>query len=305
MSFIKYRGSLLFFLFACFAVNGAWAQSYWFRHYTNDDGLSYNQVNCAVQDGKGFMWFGTLDGLNRFDGHNFKIFRNDDAQPASIGNNFISALHTDENGTLWVGTHNGLWKYNASSESFSLVDFTFTLWIRDVVGDKRGNLWFICNNYLYKYNIKNGARQKFKRDNYVSVNCSSPGVIWVCTGAGLIEKFTDGGRLVFTHSIPGGIQLNATKALATSQNSLLIGTLGHGLKLFNLQTLQSKDVALNGNTQIAVTDITAGPDNNYWISTTQGIYVYNVVTGNVEHIKKISARKIGAYPKVAVMAFKN
>lgn len=60
-----------------------WSHDLYFRHYTNKQGLSHNTVYCALQDKKGFMWFGTDDGLNRFDGHQFRIYRYNSYEPES------------------------------------------------------------------------------------------------------------------------------------------------------------------------------------------------------------------------------
>ena len=64
--------------------------NYLFRHYQVENGLSDNMVTCCVQDKSGYIWIGTRDGLNRFDGYTFKVFRNDPDVPESLGNNWIT-----------------------------------------------------------------------------------------------------------------------------------------------------------------------------------------------------------------------
>ena len=90
-----------------FVIECVAAQPYYFRHYQVEDGLSNNAVVCCLQDRKGFLWFGTKDGLNRFDGYTFKIFRNNPDDSTSIGNNFIHSLYADKNNILWAGTDKG------------------------------------------------------------------------------------------------------------------------------------------------------------------------------------------------------
>src|SRR5688572_29291747 len=92
------------FFAALTALNCFSQERYDFRHYEVENGLSNNNVLCILQDKKGFMWFGTRDGLNRFDGYTFKIFRKDPTNPKSIGNDHISCILQDENEMIWVGT---------------------------------------------------------------------------------------------------------------------------------------------------------------------------------------------------------
>src|SRR5690606_27434495 len=76
-------------------------------HISNDNGLSQNTVHYMMQDSKGFIWFATEDGLNRYDGYTFTIYKNNPQDRSSIPDNFIWTIHEDFNGDLWVGTNNG------------------------------------------------------------------------------------------------------------------------------------------------------------------------------------------------------
>ncbi|MCK5101164.1 MAG: hypothetical protein KAR17_00060, partial [Cyclobacteriaceae bacterium] len=90
-----------------------------FEHLTTQDGISDNRISCIIQDRKGFMWFGTMDGLNKYDGYKFTIYKNDPNDSLSLGNNFITALYEDHVGELWIGTlRGGLCKYDPDSDSF-------------------------------------------------------------------------------------------------------------------------------------------------------------------------------------------
>src|SRR5687768_17582299 len=76
-----------------------------------DQGLSNNSVRCIYQDRRGFMWFGTYDGLNRYDGYSFKVFRNNFKNATSLINNWINTIDEDSDGNLWVGTRQGVCIY--------------------------------------------------------------------------------------------------------------------------------------------------------------------------------------------------
>jgi len=79
-------------LFAGMIVCQSFARSVYFRKYQVENGLSHNTIGCILQDSYGFMWFGTSDGLNRFDGKQFKIFRTDNQDKFPLGNNSVQAL---------------------------------------------------------------------------------------------------------------------------------------------------------------------------------------------------------------------
>ena len=95
---------------------------YAFNHLNVDDGLSQSSVTCIFQDTKGFMWFGTQDGLNRYDGYKFKIFKNIPNDSTSLTDNFIFSILEDEFGALYIETQSGnIHKYNPISESFTVI----------------------------------------------------------------------------------------------------------------------------------------------------------------------------------------
>src|ERR1044071_8365822 len=91
-----------------------------FQHLTIEQGLSQNSVFCILQDSKGFMWFGTEDGLNKYDGYLFNIYRHDAQDPKSLADNPIRTIYEDRSGTLWVGTRGGgLNRFERQTESFT------------------------------------------------------------------------------------------------------------------------------------------------------------------------------------------
>ena len=105
---------LIFFVF--FIIGGyavAQAPSLYFNRITTQNGLSHNKVNCILQDQRGFIWMGTDDGLNRYDGRRFVVFRHEPGNKASISGNIITDLIEDEKGILWIATSDGgLTKYD-------------------------------------------------------------------------------------------------------------------------------------------------------------------------------------------------
>ena len=93
------RKKITTILFAIFGMLPAiHAQQYYFKHYQVENGLSNNSVSSSLQDKNGFLWFGTINGLNRFDGYSFKVFRHNPEDSTSIGSNFIRCLYEDKKG---------------------------------------------------------------------------------------------------------------------------------------------------------------------------------------------------------------
>jgi ligand-binding sensor domain-containing protein len=115
---------IIIFIFSAIVSLSGYAQTYTFNHLGIEDGMSQNQVNGITKDQFGFMWFGTWDGLNRFDGYNFKVFKHRAFDTTSLSSNFISCLLTDSKGRIWIGTNGGgLNLFLPKSETFKIFYF--------------------------------------------------------------------------------------------------------------------------------------------------------------------------------------
>ena len=91
-----------------------------FTHYQLDQGLSDNNVTSITQDKQGFIWVATDNGLNRFDGYNFKVYRNNAKDRSSLPSDYVNAVYVDTSGVLWVATNKGLAKYNPNTDDFTI-----------------------------------------------------------------------------------------------------------------------------------------------------------------------------------------
>ncbi len=126
---------------------------------TINNGLSQGMVNCMLQDQYGFIWIGTNDGLNRFDGFRITVYRNDVADPNSISGNYITSVHEDKRGLLWVGTGlNGVNIFNRQTENFIHVSGLNESGnsgsrILSIQEDAFGTIWVGTTDGLFKINI--------------------------------------------------------------------------------------------------------------------------------------------------------
>ena len=147
------------------------ADTFSFRHYKADDGLIFNTVRSIIQDRNGFIWFGTEDGLNRFDGNAFKEFRINTTNSFSLGSNYISSLFEDSNGNIWIGTDDGVYIYHTYTESFSRFlskanGIVISSTINNIVEDKSRNVWLSTYGQgIFSYNLSSAKLEQYKTIN--------------------------------------------------------------------------------------------------------------------------------------------
>ena len=270
-------------------------QSYSFKHYQVENGLSNNAVICSLQDKRGFLWFGTKDGLNRFDGYNFKVFRHNPDKPESIGNNFIQSLYEDEQGTLWIGTEKGLYQYLALSETFRMVKAAADLPISEVTADKQGNIWFVSGFTLYRYSQQSGSVTIFNPQTYFEATgiCTTPdGTVWVSTSNGILQRFHPGKNAFTSFAVFGTSAASAAKWIEKIQSGpdgkILIGTGSAGLKILDTRSMRIHNIDLQPGTKddLFVRNFLRTAGDEYWIGTEAGVFVYNNQTGKSFHLSK-------------------
>ncbi len=290
---MKKRFFICFIFVACLLFAGK-AQPYYFRHYQVENGLSNNTVFCCVQDSMGFIWMGTKDGLNRFDGYVFKTFRNDPDDSSSIGDNFIRSLHIDAENNLYVGTRNGLYKYNFSLENFSLLYQTISE-VRDINTDNNGNIWIVAGQTLIRYNKKSNTSYTFDPKEYfaaTSICIDSEQNVWVSTSLGFLMQYDAAFNKFKQYQVFGKSQNLLSrwieKIYATNQQSILIGTSNYGVKIFNLKDHSYKDVLTYNpdKTEVFARDFIVSSDSEFWMATESGIFIYNINTGKITNLQK-------------------
>lgn len=155
-AFNKVTLTFYMLLYICSSI--LFAQPINFKHLTINEGLSQNAVFAVLQDRKGFMWFGTSDGLNRYDGYSFTVFSHNPFDTTTISSNNISFLFEDSRGLIWIGTREAdVSIYNQRDGSFKRIKLNsaknknFNSEITSIVEDANSNIWISTNNNgLYK-----------------------------------------------------------------------------------------------------------------------------------------------------------
>lgn len=290
---LKKRQIILYFLLLISAAH-VFGQSYNFRNYRVENGLSNNSVHAILQDSSGFMWFGTKDGLNRFDGYTFKVFRGNPDDSSSIGSNIIQTLYED-NGEMWVGTDKGLYEYDAKSEKLSLIKFTANKYIRSILRDENDNLWFVADFTLYKFNLETEKLRTFETDKYFFATsiCKTPaGVIWVSASSGTIHKYDPRSDTFRSYDIFSKSEETTYHWIETiyspDDDFLLIGTQSQGIKRFDIPTATYQDVLPfdEDNAELFVRNFVKSGKNEYWAATESGVYIYNDSLNTFTNLKK-------------------
>ncbi len=235
------------------------AQEIKFKHLSIEDGLSQSTIHCVLQDHRGFMWFGTQDGLNCYDGYRFTVYRPDPADSNSISDNYVRTLFEDSRGRLWIGTDGGgLNVFDSKTKTFSVFknnpkDSTSLsvniVW--SIYEDRSGRLWIgtdggglnLFDDKTKKFiAFKNDPRNPASlSDNTVtSIYEDHSGQLWIGTGDGL--NLFDAKTKTFgvfkndpkdIHSLSS----NSVWSVYEDRSGLLwVGTTGGGLNLYDAGT---------------------------------------------------------------------
>ncbi len=230
---------------------------YIFSHLSVNDGLSQNQIICIYRDSKGFVWFGTNAGLNRFDGSYIEVFSSKKLAATSIKNNTINAIAEDRNGNLWIGTGNGVSILNGQTYQFQDFEYSNTLtpqcgdirFVNTLTADKEGNIWMGTNNGVFYHDIAKGTTARILIDD---TNCTS-----------------------FLNSINSIVQDQHGNMWLSSKNGYIIRYNLHQRNLLKFKIPDDSDMLSD-----CVTRLFVDRDNDLWVGNLMGLYLFDT-SGNV------------------------
>ncbi|MFC2083913.1 two-component regulator propeller domain-containing protein [Bacteroidota bacterium] len=249
--------------------------NYKFKHLTVEDGLSQTTIYCILQDSKGFMWFGTTDGLNKYNGYNFYVYNYNPLDSTTISGNSITELYEDSQGDIWIGTNEGILnRYNRKTETFDHYFFNLTNSSNPDLQER-----------YYEYPI---AFSRYNNHTITSIVEDDENHLWIGTwGDGLIYYNKKEASFIQYYNMPTNqsqtLTNRITQILKDKDGNIWIGTFNNGLirlvdwssedkdssqiELVNYRKDNSNDHSLNDNKIICLHE---DKTNSLWVGTFDG-----------------------------------
>lgn len=281
-----------------------------FRHINLEQGLSNSTIECIFQDSRGFIWFGTRDGLNRYDGSTMKVFKEDMQDRFTLSDDYIRHICEDHSQKLWIATNNGLNCFdpltnrfkrflhqpkNQNSLSHNAVTYSYE--------DKKGNLWIATyGGGLNLWDPKNNRFIHFVKKNRVGslgsnyINClfeDTKGNFWVGTESGLyLMNRENGSFYLYYNSISKNQQIENNKVRCLQedlQGHLWIGTESNGIfrldpKLKSFQHFSNSETVPNSLSNNMIETLMVDSKGNLWVGTViGGLNLYDPQTHSFFH----------------------
>jgi ligand-binding sensor domain-containing protein/signal transduction histidine kinase len=287
----------------CAASAALPARTLRFEQLSVEQGLAQELVTAIAQDQQGFMWFGSQNGLSRFDGYRVIVYKNIANDSRSLADNWIQALYVDDKGRLWIGTRSGLERYDAATDSFISCPFDASIKtdserrnVHAIIGDGHGQLWLATKGGLQHYDPESGRffilshdaadAGSLSNDNVTAIVRDAQDNLWVGMGAGIDVLVP--GATHFRHfrldsaAAPDATQ-NEVHSLLIDQKQIMWIVTTSGLETWQL----GKDVPhrhrfgrAEGLRSRLVTATDQDPDGNLWLGTEDdGLLRWDVARG--------------------------
>ena len=281
----------------------------YFEKFTTQNKLSHNKVNCILEDRRGFMWIGTNDGLNRFDGNNFLVFRNQAGNKASLSGNIITGLLEDEEGVLWIATEDGgLTRYDyrrPPAEQFrqfkNLPGDTASIPANTILAmkqDAQGYLWLaVSANSVIRFNKKTGHFDKplpaGSRKTALSLETDQQGWIWVGRqGGGLLKvnsrNFETAWDKRYDDLYAGLPHVVITSLFRDSDQRMWYGSWDKVVYRFDPVSNSESALPATGNTGSSLQDVIQSfaedKQKRIWMGgSMHGLHMYDKASGTFRH----------------------
>lgn len=294
---------LIFLQWGIFPLFAA-QSNFYFKTLGVEDGLSQNMIYAILQDRQGFMWFGTQDGLNRYDGNSFRVYKKDLFSKFSLKSDAIFSLAEGNDGLLWIGTDNGVALYDPVTERFTSLDFgdkNRNGIVRSIVKDVQGNMWLALSDEGVMCIDSNREKHFYSLEKYLErgkgmirqLCFDTNGLLWIATyGQGLLrlDPSTGNTKQFYIDTAGENVADNDVNCLSLlDANVLLLGTVNHGVMAMNLReetlsTFLSKD---KEDRALFVRYLYSDDKNNIWLGTETGVYIYALSDQSLIHLQHV------------------
>jgi len=275
-----------------------------FSSLSTNDGLSQNDVKSILKDHEGYMWFTTDDGLDRYDGYHFTVYRHQPNNPHSLPTNDVTALFEDNAGRLWVGTSGrGLCLYDRNSDSFKtfssnkLDDNTLSSGdVNTIFQDDKNNIWVGTYSGVNLLDQNTGTFRRFlftkNQDDIAthhiySIREDGAGNLWLGTAGGLVQfNYKTGYTQAYQHGGPNSLSSNLINTLFKDEaGNLYIGTAGTGLDFFDIKTRSFRHFGHQPNNSNSLVNnnvfaVAAAGNKQLWIGTEDGLDLFDERTAS-------------------------
>lgn len=290
-----------------------------------DSGISSDIIQCSLQDRRGYLWFGTLNGLNRYDGYGMKVYLHEPGKPGSLSDSVINCLLEDGDGVLWIGTEKGLHRFEESSETFTFIEpgekergNPLRTRMLKLFEDRGGTVWAAAmNGNIFKVNKKSLRSKRYvlepgteEEKNVRFIYCfyeDKNGTLWIGHTSGLAcyDKKKDGFvRCALENGKPG---ITAGKHITSihedAHGNMLFGTVRNGLYVFDKAAGVFRHIPHDASKRFnpdnnEVTSIAGDKRGNIWLGTANGIHTVDWESGTYSHylLKTLRPVETGGNP---------
>lgn len=296
---------LMPFVFFCQMHATSRFSNFYFKNLGVEDGLSQNMIYAILQDRQGFMWFGSQNGLNRYDGNSFKVYKRGILDEKGLKSDAIFSLAEDGDGMLWIGTDIGVFLYNPVYDSFTSLKSvtgkeTPAGVVRTIVCDKKGNMWmggsdkgvfcvtpkkevrfYSLEHYLAKGQGIRGCCSDM--DGHLWIATYQQGVLRLNMATGEITQF------LIDDAKSDASSNDINHLYLFDSETMLVGTVSHGLMKLNLRDGRFSELLTKGEDgkSLFVRRIYVDKDDNLWLGTESGLYIYSYQTGGIRHLQHV------------------
>jgi ligand-binding sensor domain-containing protein/CheY-like chemotaxis protein/AraC-like DNA-binding protein len=301
--------SLLIYTLVLFTIVSNGQNKYAFKHLNVENGLSHSSVLSIAQDARGFIWFGTGFGLNKYDTQSFKTYYNENNDKSLCSSFYLSSILALKDGTLLIGTQKGLNKYNEANDDFDRYEHDehnpnsiSNSSVNCIFQDKKNRIWIGTSDGLNLLDTKGEYKfQRFlykqkRRQQIYAITEDHNGTLWLSTTNGLMNMSFRGGKIHFRYfkhfseELNKAIDNHITSMVEDRENNLWIGTKQTGISKLNLNsenitTYKYSSFNTQGISSNNIRKIITDLEGKLWIGTLHGINIYNPATKNFSTIQ--------------------